>query len=352
LDFYPPREHEIIQSYFQRTMDGEDILADVKIRRKDGTEIDTEFKDTQIWINGSLHVHASVLDVTERKRLESELKKSIALLENIHACSDEAVLVVDSTTRVIISANEAAGNIFGYQAREMIGRNTDFLHVSDEACQEVGRLLTSSMAAGEILRGEFSMRKKNGSVFTAENTIKTVQDDSGRSVMCVRVVRDITEQEKAIVTLENREKDLKEKSLHLEELNIALKVLLDDREKEKKKIGEGFSNRISERIVPYLERIRKTGLDELQMEYINILESNLREIVRPYKTRMSDKLTRLSPSETRIVNYLRQGHGSKEIASMLNLSPRTVEFHRDNIRKKLGLKNRKVNLQTYLADHP
>lgn len=150
-------------------------------------------------------------------------------------------------------------------------------------------------------------------------------------------------------TRKELEKMVRAKTAHLEELNTTLKVLLDQRESEKKRLEESFSERINSTILPHLDRIRRTGLSALQKEYIDFLESYLREAIKPYCHQISLKMFNLSPSEVLVVNHIKQGHSNKEIASMLNLSIRTVEFHRDNIRKKLGIKNRNINLHTYLS---
>jgi DNA-binding CsgD family transcriptional regulator len=59
-----------------------------------------------------------------------------------------------------------------------------------------------------------------------------------------------------------------------------------------------------------------------------------------------------TPTEIQIANLLRQGKTSKEIAEFINSSPKAVAFHRENIRKKLGLKNKKINLKSYLLSLP
>ena len=49
---------------------------------------------------------------------------------------------------------------------------------------------------------------------------------------------------------------------------------------------------------------------------------------------------------------INQDMTSKEVARMLNVSPKAISFHRLNIRKKLGISNKKINLKTYLQTFP
>jgi len=100
--------------------------------------------------------------------------------------------------------------------------------------------------------------------------------------------------------------------------------------------------------VPYLERLEKTGLNASQKTYVGILESNLNDIISPFLRTLSSTYLNISPTEIQVANLVKQGKTTKEIAESLNSSTRAIEFHRDNLRNKLGLKNKKANLRSYL----
>jgi len=142
------------------------------------------------------------------------------------------------------------------------------------------------------------------------------------------------------------------KTTTLEETNTALKVLLKRRDEDKTEYEEKVLLNVKELVVPYLEKLNKSGLDETQKAYAGILESNLNDIISPFSQRLSSKFLNFTPTEIQVANLLKQGKTNKEIGEVLNSSPRTVAFHRENIRKKLGLKNKKTNLKSYLLSLP
>ena len=133
------------------------------------------------------------------------------------------------------------------------------------------------------------------------------------------------------------ESDLLNKSERLEEINIALNVLLEKRKEDQANLAESVLSNIKELVTPYLEMLKNTNLHDNQLPFIDILETNLLDIISPFSKRLSANFMNLTRSEIRIANLIKNGKGTKEIAKLYNLSPRTIETHRRNIRKKLGL---------------
>jgi DNA-binding CsgD family transcriptional regulator len=143
--------------------------------------------------------------------------------------------------------------------------------------------------------------------------------------------------------------ELKDQAIHLQEANAALKVLLKQREADRIELEEKVLLNVNQLIVPYLEKIKRRRLDAKHKAYVDILESNLNEIVSPFARSLSNKFLRLSPTELEVSNLIQQGKNTKDIAEIMNLAESTIDFHRNNIREKLGVKNKKISLKTYLS---
>jgi DNA-binding CsgD family transcriptional regulator len=105
---------------------------------------------------------------------------------------------------------------------------------------------------------------------------------------------------------------------------------------------------VRELVLPYIENLKMTRIDSHQLNQLKILERNTNEIISPFLRTLSTKYPNLTPMEIKVINFIREGRTTKEMAALLNVSARTVEAHRDNIRKKMGLRNRKANLRSYL----
>jgi PAS domain S-box-containing protein len=161
--------------------------------------------------------------------------------------------------------------------------------------------------------------------------------------------KEISNRKKAEKALKQKGIELEAKTIGLEEANTALKVLLKQREDDKVELEEKVLLNVRELVFPYLEKLKMKKLGEKQQAYIGIIESNLNDIVSPFVHGLSSRLIKLSPTELQVTNMIKQGNTTKEIAEIMNLASSTIDFHRNNIRKKIGIKNKSINLKTYLS---
>ncbi|SPD72432.1 hypothetical protein PITCH_A1360001 [uncultured Desulfobacterium sp.] len=162
------------------------------------------------------------------------------------------------------------------------------------------------------------------------------------------VVRDITELKLNEERLIKQDLELQTKARDLEEMNTALRVLLNRRETDKEELKKSMLLNIKELVYPLLAKLRGTELNRIQKSYIDLMESNLDDISSPFLRIMSMDHLRLTPSEIRLADLIKQGKNSKEIAGLLFLSSNTINSYRKRIRKKLGVQNKKINLRTHL----
>ena len=148
--------------------------------------------------------------------------------------------------------------------------------------------------------------------------------------------------------LEAKEAELSLERERLEETNIALRVLLRQREEDKKRIEETMYTNTEHLVLPYIEKLRMSRLTEKQKTLLEVVDINLKDIVSPFLHSLSSLKIMLTPQEIEVANMVRTGKSSKEIAEVLNLSVAGVDFHRKSLRKKLGLTHTSKNLRSYL----
>ena len=113
-------------------------------------------------------------------------------------------------------------------------------------------------------------------------------------------------------------------------------------------VSEKVVSNVKEQIVPCIEELKKGPLTSKQKATLALLESNLTNIISPFTHRITSGIFNLTPKEIRVANLITQDKSTREIAELMNVSKKAVEFHRNNIRAKLGIRNSKTNLRTYL----
>ena len=156
-----------------------------------------------------------------------------------------------------------------------------------------------------------------------------------------------TELSEANKVLNKREKELDLSAKKLEELNTALRVMIKKREQDRAEMEERVMFNIKALVLPFVERLKKTPLSVTQETYVSVIENNLNDLVAPFSPKLPTKYLNLTPTEIQVANLVREGKNSRAIADLMGLSKRTIEYHRDRIRKKTGIKNKKANLRTH-----
>jgi DNA-binding CsgD family transcriptional regulator len=155
------------------------------------------------------------------------------------------------------------------------------------------------------------------------------------------VCTDITEQQLS-------EKSLADKTKKLEERNIALNVLLENRDEDKKRTTEMLLKNFENLVFPYYEKIRDCRNKDDMLTYLDIIIKNTHESLEQIEKSAVSIYRTFTPMEIQVSDLIKTGKTSKEIAGFLNIGTRSVFFHRNNIRKKLGIHQKKTNLRSIL----
>ena len=143
-------------------------------------------------------------------------------------------------------------------------------------------------------------------------------------------------------------KALDEQKQSLEEANIALKVLLKQREEDRLELEKKVLHNVKDLVLPYIEKLKTAQLKPREKTLVEIIDTHLSEIISPFLQRFANAKILLTPQEMQVAGLVKDGKTSKEIADVLNVSETTVNFHRKNLRVKFGLRNKQTNLRSYL----
>jgi DNA-binding CsgD family transcriptional regulator/PAS domain-containing protein len=163
---------------------------------------------------------------------------------------------------------------------------------------------------------------------------------------------DISGQKLMQQALGRSERALRRQATILDERNTALKVLLEQREQERRELEERIVRNVDDLIAPTLDRLSHALHHRPERLEIDALKANLREIVSPFGRRLAragDGRAPLTRREKEVANLVRQGRTSDEIGQALHVSRAAVAFHRANIRRKLGIPKRGPHLATHLT---
>ena len=294
----------------------------------------------------------SISDISSSKRAEDELREREGQLRLFAEHAPAAIAMLDSNMRYVVVSRRWLSD-YGLVGRQLVGQSHyDVFPEIPERWKEIHR----RCLAGTVERAEEDhFVRADGSTQWIAWEIRPWYGPSDAVGGIIIFSEDITERKRTEEALRraNNELDssvhaLREKTQNMEEVNAALRVLLRQREEDRKELVESVLANVRILILPYMEKLNQSHLDNAQTTWMKILESHINEITSSFGRTLAAQYANLTSTEIRIAALIRDDRSTAQIAGLFGISEKTVCRHRDNIRKKLGLRGGGANLRTHL----
>ncbi len=203
----PPDQRPVMAAVFERLRQGEKIAPFETVRvRKDGQRIDISLSFSPVRDSSGQVVGASGIerDISERKRAEEERERLAAIVD-----SSQDGIIGKTLDGVITSWNASAERIYGYSAREAIGRSLDLIVPPDQ--QPLMTAVFERLRQGEKIEPFETVRvRKDGQRIDISLSFSPVRDAAGRVVGASGIDRDISERKRTEAELRRRTEQLVE----------------------------------------------------------------------------------------------------------------------------------------------
>jgi DNA-binding CsgD family transcriptional regulator len=228
----------------------------------------------------------------------------------------------------------------------LVGRSVfEFFHSSSHATVRA----RSQAALTEGVAGPAERRRVvrlDQTLLHVDTAVTPIQFDNRPCVL--RVNRDITARVQAEDALLQKDREISLQLGKIEKLNAALTALLEHREQESQRHLAGLHRTLEQLVLAHMETLKGTTLTADQRILVEVIETNLRNVAASFVRQLDAWKLQLTPTEVQVADLVRLGKRTKEIARLLHVSPSAIAFHRNNLRTKLGLTSRPINLVSYL----
>ncbi|MCP4714057.1 MAG: PAS domain S-box protein [Deltaproteobacteria bacterium] len=345
-DDYYARQVEVTERLFETGR----VKSHGYILRKDNKAVPVETSMSLLRDASGRHCGTISIcrDATERELVEQALKESEQRFRTLFECAPDAYYLSDIQGN-FIDGNHAAEQLIGFKKAELLGKNYFDLEImSPDQFDLAYGLLAQNIAGQPTGPDEFMLHTKHRQKIWVEISTLPVVISGSQTVL--GIAHDITSRKNIELQLQQARDELEgkvaERTLSLDEANAALRVLLKQVQQEKEMVEKNVAENVHDLIMPYIDKLKACGLNSQQASYVGIVESNLLDIAATLMQR--HVLEKLSPVESRIANLIKNGKKSSDISVLLNISKKTVDCHRNSIREKVGIKNMKTNLRTFL----
>ncbi|MEE4240886.1 MAG: PAS domain S-box protein [Desulfopila sp.] len=278
--------------------------------------------------------HRTQLEQLILERTEA-LRQSEQLFRSLFTSAGEGILLVDTSLN-IVQANEKASTMFDMSSSGLEGMSC-YKIIHPDSIDSF--LQSASIREGDVWHGEVNCISGGDGAFPASITVNKFL--LGGEVFLHIIVCNISGQ-KAM------ERHLREEKTKAEEMNVTLKNVMKAIDRDKEEFELSISQRITTSIIPSLLKLAAEENSEIRDMYMKVLRDQLAGLTRSSSSMNNEDIIRLTKSEVQICQMIQSGSASKDIADAMSISLETVQTHRKNIRKKLGLSGKDINLYSYL----
>lgn len=250
-----------------------------------------------------------------------------------------AAFILDDKGR-IATINKQAAETLSVDGHELTGMHAAelfdkrfhdaFTHCFDRVINHCGDTVDMRIEA---------LRQQEGKGFPAQVLLKSFTLDGDDGVYMV--LRDLNDR----ITLEN---ELINHMVENRELKTTIKHLIRSVEQQKSDMRDELLDAMNRQVLGVLENMAREEDPRIREEFRHLIVERLTRLTGKSESQVDPCLLDLSPTEMDICQYIQMGRGTKEIANFTNSSFETIQTHRKNIRKKLGLKGKKITLYAYL----
>ncbi len=250
----------------------------------------------------------------------------------------DGILLVDEDYE-IVKANQRSCEIYGLPQQNIIG--TDIRSLAEDTGAELLTQYFEELIEGQRKSAEITCLYVDGKSFPATVTV-TRSDFDGKRHWPI-IVRDDTSR-KAL------EMQLRQEKQQTEEMNMTLKTVMKSIEQDRKDFENRVAAKISTSLLPSLKKIEKAPEANVRKSYLALLEEQLVSLTTGFEKELDAGLLKLTRTEIEVCKLIQAGCSSKDICEAMSLSFDTIQTHRKNIRRKLALNGKKLNLHAFLMN--
>lgn len=282
-------------------------------------------------------------DITERYQSEQQLRMLEERFEKAFRNSPDSITISHVDTGEYIEVNDGFERISGYPRASVLGKSSIQLGLWKDP--EVRKHMADVLRRDGRVRDMFiEFIARGGLLRSCLVSAEVIQLDGQACMLCV--TRDITDRVMADEKLRRTTEDLQKEHSEVVRKNIAFQEVMANIDKDKADFRNEICENIEHLLRPTVKKLQQDG--RLSRRDVEVLVQGLDEITGKQINEFRTNVKTLTPREMDIMDMIKVGQSSKQIADSLGLSSQTVHKHRQSIRRKLQLANREINLQAYL----